>query len=132
MGESREDASQLFSRALLGFDDFTEEQRAMWAPVRQRLVRRHPRTGRLSLFLSSHIGAIEGLPMPEARMLVRDLTEHATRRELVYAHRWRQWDLVMWDNRVVMHRARRSDHRAVRDLRRTTVADSAPTLEQPG
>ncbi len=123
--------SQLFSRALIGFTDFTEEQREVWAPVRQRLVRRHPRTGRLSLYLSSHIGAIEGWPVPEARMFIRDLTEHATQREFVYAHRWRQWDLVMWDNRVVMHRARRYDHRAVRDMRRTTVADSGPTLEQP-
>ncbi len=123
--------SQLYSRALIGFSDFTEEQRQMWAPVRQRLVRRHPRTGRLSLYLSAHIGSIEGWPVPEARMFIRDLTEHATQREFVHAHRWRQWDLVMWDNRVVMHRARRYDHREVRDLHRTTVADSAPTLEQP-
>ena len=64
-------------------------------------------------------------------MLLEDLTEHATQRRFVYTHRWRKWDLVIWDNRVVMHRARRSDPTAVRDLRRTTVADSAPTLEQP-
>jgi len=122
--------SQIYSRGMLGFTDFSDEQRELWAPVRQRLVRRHPRTGRLSLFLSSHIGGIDGWPVPEARMFIRDLTEHATQQPFVYSHRWRQWDLVMWDNRVVMHRARRYDHHAVRDLHRTTVADCAPTLDQ--
>ncbi|MDO9710267.1 TauD/TfdA dioxygenase family protein [Paracraurococcus lichenis] len=122
--------SQIYSRGTLGFTDFTEEERAKWAPVPQRLVRRHPRTGRLSLFLSSHAGAIQGWPIPEARALLRDLTEHATQRENVHAHVWRPHDLVMWDNRVTMHRARRYDAKAVRDLHRTTVADMAPTLEQ--
>ena len=122
--------SQLYSRGMLGFTEFSDEEREKWAPVPQRLVRRHPRTGRLSLFLSSHIGGIHGWPVPEARMFIRDLTEHATAPQRVYSHRWRQWDLVMWDNRVVMHRARRYDHNKVRDLHRTTVADSASTLEQ--
>ncbi|RAI60825.1 TauD/TfdA dioxygenase family protein [Roseicella frigidaeris] len=122
--------SQIFSRGILGFTDFTEAERAKWAPVPQRLVRRHPRTGRLSLFLSSHAGAIQGWPVPEARALLRDLTEHATQREFVHAHVWRPHDLVMWDNRVTMHRARRYDSSQVRDLHRTTVADMAPTLEQ--
>lgn len=122
--------SQLYSRGSLGFDMFTDEERAKWEPVPQRLVRRHPRTGRLNLYLASHAGAIRGWPVPEARMFLRDLTEHATQREYTYAHQWRQHDLVMWDNRVVMHRARRYDHTKARDMHRTTVADSAPTLEQ--
>jgi alpha-ketoglutarate-dependent 2,4-dichlorophenoxyacetate dioxygenase len=122
--------SQLFSRGTLGFTDFTEEERAKWQPVPQRLVRRHPRTGRLSLYLSAHAGAIRGWPLPEARMLLRDLNEHATGREFVHAHVWRPHDLVMWDNRVTMHRARRAPPDQVRDLHRTTVADAAPTLEQ--
>ena len=122
--------SQLYSRGILGFTDFAEDEKRKWAPVPQRLVRRHPRTGRLSLFLSAHAGAIQGWPVPEARALLRDLTEHATQREFVHAHHWRQYDLVMWDNRVVMHRARRYDMREVRDLHRTTVLDAAPTLEQ--
>lgn len=123
--------SQIYSRGLLGFTDFSDEERRKWAPVPQRLMRRHPRSGRLSLFLSSHIGAIQGWPVPEARMFLHDLSEHATQPRFVYSHRWRQWDLVIWDNRVVMHRARRYDHRAARDLHRTTVADNASTLEQP-
>ena len=99
-------------------------------PVRQRLVRRHPASGRRSLFLSAHIGAIEGMPIPEARMLIRDLTEHATQREFTYAHVWRLHDLVMWDNRCTMHRARRYDATQVRDMRRTTVSDEVSTLAQ--
>jgi alpha-ketoglutarate-dependent 2,4-dichlorophenoxyacetate dioxygenase len=122
--------SQIHSRGVLGFTDFTAEELAKWAPVPQRLVRRHPRTGRLSLFLSAHAGAIQGWPVPEARALLRDLTEHATQREFVHAHVWQPHDLVMWDNRVTMHRARRYDPTQVRDLHRTTVADMAPTLQQ--
>lgn len=123
--------SQLYSRGQLGFEGWTDEEIELNRPVPQRLVRRHPVTGRLSLFLSAHAGTIRGWNTPEARIFLKDLNEHATQREFVYAHRWRQWDLVMWDNRSVMHRARRSDPTQVRDLRRTTVADSAPTLEQP-
>ena len=122
--------SQLFSRGVLGFTDFTDAEREKWTPVRQRLVRRHPSTGRLSLYLSSHAGTIEGWPVPEARAFLRDLTEHATQRPFVYAHVWRQHDLVMWDNRVAMHRARRYDHTEVRDMRRTTLTNEVSSLEQ--
>ncbi|MCC7282255.1 MAG: TauD/TfdA family dioxygenase [Acetobacteraceae bacterium] len=122
--------SQIHSRGQLGFTDFTEEERAQCVPVRQRLVRRHPASGRRSLFLSAHIGAIEGMPIPEARMLIRDLTEHATQREFVYVHVWQPHDLVMWDNRCTMHRARRYDSAQVRDMRRTTVSDEVSTLVQ--
>lgn len=122
--------SQIFSRSILGFDDFTEAERAKWAPVRQRLVRRHPTTGRLSLYMSSHAGMIEGWPVPEARSYLRDLMEHATQRQFVYAHVWRPWDVVMWDNRVTMHRARRYDPSEVRDMRRTTLTNEVSSLEQ--
>ena len=122
--------SQVFSRGILGFDDFTEDERQKWAPVRQRLVRRHPATGRLSLYLSSHAGGIEGMPVPEARAFLRDLTEHAVQRQFIYAHVWKQSDLVMWDNRVTMHRARRYDPLEVRDLRRTTLTNEVSSLEQ--
>ena len=122
--------SQIFSRGVLGFTDFTDAEREKWAPVRQRLVRRHPTTGRLSLYLASHAGAIEGWPVPEARAFLRDLTEHATQRRFVYAHVWQPHDLVMWDNRVTMHRARRYDHTQVRDMRRTTLTNEVSSLEQ--
>ena len=122
--------SQIFSRGILGFDEFTEAERLKWAPVRQRLVRRHPTTGRLSLYLASHAGGIEGWPVPEARAFLRDLTEHATQRQFVYAHVWKPFDLVMWDNRVTMHRARRYDPGEVRDMRRTTLTNEVSSLEQ--
>jgi alpha-ketoglutarate-dependent 2,4-dichlorophenoxyacetate dioxygenase len=123
--------SLIYSRGALGFDQFTDEEKRMFRPVRQRLVRTHPVTGRKSLFLASHIGTIVGWPVPEARAFIRDLVEHATQREFVYAHQWRQYDLVIWDNRQTMHRARRYDeNREVRDMRRTTVAGEAMTAEQ--
>ncbi len=121
--------SQLFSRASLGFEDFTDKQIQEWQPVEQRLVRKHPGSGRRSLFLSSHIGGINGWPVPEARMFIRDLTEHATQPQFVYTHHWMPWDLVMWDNRTTMHRARRYDHTQPRDLHRTTVSDEYSSLE---
>jgi alpha-ketoglutarate-dependent 2,4-dichlorophenoxyacetate dioxygenase len=122
--------SQLYSRALLGFDDFTEDDRIRFKPVLQRLVRLHPSTGRKSLFLASHAGAIVGWPVPEARALLRDLIEHATQRKFVYAHEWKQWDLVMWDNRATMHRARPFDAKQVRDMHRTTVACEHSTMAE--
>ena len=121
--------SRLYSRGELGFR-FTEEEEKKFAPVQQRLVRRHPSTGRLSLYLSSHGGAITGWPLPEARALLRELTEHATQRERVYAHKWQRYDLVMWDNRVTMHRGRRYPADQPRDMRRTTTMDAASTLSQ--
>jgi len=122
--------SQLYSRSLLGFTDFTEEERERFKPVRQVLVRTHPGHKRKSLYLSSHAGGIVGWPVPEARAFLRDLNEHATQRQFVYAHVWRQWDLVMWDNRVTMHRARPFDNSEVRDMHRTTVACEQSTMEQ--
>jgi alpha-ketoglutarate-dependent 2,4-dichlorophenoxyacetate dioxygenase len=125
------DHSLIYSRALLGFDDFTPEEREWFAPVPQRLVRRHAGSGRLSLYLSAHIGTIHGWPRPEAMAFIRDLTEHATKREFVYSHPWRDHDLVIWDNRCTMHRARPFDDKKFkRDMRRLTLEDSAPTLEQ--
>lgn len=123
--------SLMFSRRQIGFTDFTAEERVKFAPVRQRLVRINPATGRKSLFLSSHIGGIVGWPAPEALAFVRDLVEHATQRQFVYAHAWRQHDLVIWDNRQTMHRARHyRDTGEVRDMRRTTLAGDGPTTAQ--
>ena len=123
--------SLLYSRALLGFNQFTEEEVRQFAPVPQRLVRRHAGSGRLGLYLASHIGRIAGWPVPEAMALIRDLTEHATQREFVYQHHWQVLDLVIWDNRCTMHRGRAyEDKQYKRDMRRVTLSDTAPTLEQ--
>jgi alpha-ketoglutarate-dependent 2,4-dichlorophenoxyacetate dioxygenase len=123
--------SLIYSRAAIGFTELAPDEFAAFVPVRQRLVRTHPVTGRKSLFLSAHAGAIVGWTVPEARMFLRDLTEHATQSEFVYSHQWRVGDLVMWDNRQTMHRARRFDDRnEIRDVRRTTLAGDAPTPDQ--
>ena len=122
--------SQLYSRAILGFTDFTDEERERFKPVRQCLVRTHPVTKRKSLYLASHAGGIIGWPVPEARAFLRDLIEHATQRQFVYAHKWAVNDLVMWDNRQTMHRARPFPVNEPRDMRRTTLAGDGPTAPQ--
>src|SRR5205085_814002 len=122
--------SLMYSRGSLGMLEYSDEERAMFKPVRQRLVRTHPVTKRKSLYLASHAGAILGMPMAEARILLRDLNEHATQPKFVYAHTWRVGDLVMWDNRQVMHRVRRYDDNQPRDMRRTTVAGDSQTVAQ--
>jgi alpha-ketoglutarate-dependent 2,4-dichlorophenoxyacetate dioxygenase len=122
--------SLMYSRGSLGFLDYSDQEKAMFRPVRQRLVRTHPVSGRKSLYLSSHAGGIIGMPMPYARILLRDLTEHATQLRFVYVHKWKLHDLVMWDNRQTMHRGRRYDETQPRDVRRTTVAGDSPTVAQ--
>src|SRR5262244_1631496 len=122
--------SLMYSRGSLGMLDYSDEERAMFRPVRQRLVRTHPVSGRKSIYLASHAGAIVGMPMPEARIMLKDLTEHDTQPKVVYVHQWRKWDMVMWDNRQMMHRVRRYDESQPRDMRRTTVAGTAATTAQ--
>jgi alpha-ketoglutarate-dependent 2,4-dichlorophenoxyacetate dioxygenase len=122
--------SLMYSRGSLGFLDYTDEEKELFKPVRQRLVRTHPVHGRKSLYLSSHAGAILGMSVPEARLLLRDLTEHATQPEFVYVHKWTVHDLIMWDNRQTMHRVRRYDQSQPRDMRRATVAGTVPTVAQ--
>jgi alpha-ketoglutarate-dependent 2,4-dichlorophenoxyacetate dioxygenase len=122
--------SLMYSRGALGFLDYTEEEKQLFKPVLQRLVRTHPAHGAKSLYLSSHAGAIQGMTVPEARLLLRDLNEHATQPEFVYVHKWTLHDLVMWDNRQTMHRVRRYDQSQPRDMRRATVAGTAPTVAQ--
>ncbi len=117
--------SLIYSRETIGFADMSPEERDHFRAVRHPLVRVDRRTGRKSLFLSAHAGALVGWTIPEARMFLRDLTEHATQPQFVYRHRWRTGDLVMWDNRTTMHRARRFDLSQTRELRRTTLAGEA-------
>src|ERR1700742_1883466 len=122
--------SLIFSRRSLCFLDYTDEEKEMFKPVLQRLVRTHPVHRRKSLYLSSHAGAIKGMSVPEGRLLLRDLNEHATQPEFVYVHKWTLHDLVMWDNRQTMHRVRRYDQSQPRDMRRATVAGTVPTVPQ--
>ena len=122
--------SLMYSRGSLGFLDYSDEEKQLFKPVLQRLVRTHPVHRRKSLYLSSHAGVVRGRSVPEGRLLLRDLTEHATQPEFVYVHKWAVHDLVMWDNRQTMHRVRRYDQSQPRDMRRATVAGTQPTVDQ--
>jgi alpha-ketoglutarate-dependent 2,4-dichlorophenoxyacetate dioxygenase len=118
------------SRGQLAVTQYTAEERASLPPVPQRVVRRHPGSGRKTLYVASHASHIIGLPVADGRLLLMDLIEHATQRRFVHSHSWKQGDLVIWDNRCTMHRARPFDTTQVRDLRRVTTRDVASTLEQ--
>jgi alpha-ketoglutarate-dependent 2,4-dichlorophenoxyacetate dioxygenase len=119
-----------WSRAQIGFTEFPPGEREKYPPSRQRLVRRHPGSGRKTLYLSAHASHIVGWPVPEGRILLQDLNAHATRPEFVFSHRWRQGDLVIWDNRCTMHRGRPHDETRPRDLRRATTLDLGSTLDE--
>ncbi len=110
---------------------YTAEEQAALPPVPQRVVRTHPGSHRKTLYLAAHASHIEGMPVPDGRLLLMDLIEHATQKPFVHRHRWRVGDLVIWDNRCTMHRARPFDMSVPRDMHRTTVADYAPSVEQP-
>ncbi len=114
--------SIVYSREVLGFA-FTAEERARLPGAVHPLVRSLP-NGRKSLYLASHASHIVDWPVPEGRLLLRDLIEHATQKEFRFSHEWRDHDLVIWDNRATMHRARPfDDTRYRRELRRTTTLD---------
>ena len=119
-----------WSRAQLGFTELLFGEKDVLPPVPQRVVRVHPGSKRKTLYLAAHASAILGLPLPDGRLLLRELIEHATRRNFVYCHEWREGDLVIWDNRCTMHRGRAFDEHEVRDLRRVTTRDISSTLDQ--
>jgi len=111
------------SRWMLGFE-FSEAEHARLPGAVHPVVRTLPRSGRKSLYVAAHVSRIIDWPIPEGRLLIHELMEHATRPERVYRHRWRVGDLVIWDNRATMHRACPfDDQRHKRELRRVTTLD---------
>lgn len=116
--------SAFHSRIMLGDDKYTEEQLKRFPPVERPLVHVHPGSGRKVLFASVHCTSVSGMPVPEGRLLILELLEHATQPQFVYRHAWRPGDYVMWDNRATLHRGRRYDLSARRDLRRTTTLEN--------
>lgn len=114
------------SRAKLGFMDFADAERAATPPVNRAVVQVHPGSGRKTLYLASHASHIVGWNVPDGRMLIGELIEHATQPQFIHTHKWAVGDLVVWDNRCTMHRGRPYDeanHR--RDMRRATIQDLA-------
>ncbi len=112
-----------YSRQILGFE-FSADEAEKLKGVVQPLVRVNSVTQRRALYLASHATSIMGWPLPEGRLLLHDLIEHATQPQYVYRHRWENEDLVIWDNLATMHRARPfQDTQYRRDLRRVTTLD---------
>jgi len=123
--------SYTYSRGLVDPDLFTPEQAAQVPPVRQSLIRVNPKNGRKALYLGSHASHIEGMPVEAGRKLLHELLATATQPSFVYRHAWRQFDLVIWDNRAVLHRGRGWDKaRYRRVMHRTTVAGENSTLDE--
>jgi alpha-ketoglutarate-dependent 2,4-dichlorophenoxyacetate dioxygenase len=123
VGELKAEHYALYSRINLGDSEWTEEQKRALPPVAWPLARTHPGSGRKLLFVGVHCTRIVGMHLGLGRLLLAELLEHATRREFVYRHEWRSGDLVMWDNRCVIHRGRSYDLSQRRELRRVSTLD---------
>ncbi len=119
-----------WSRGQIGFTEFPPGEREQYPPSPQRLVRLHQGSNRKTLYLSAHASHVIGWPVADGRLLLWDLTAHATQPRFVYSHTWRVGDVVIWDNRCTMHRGRPHDEQQPRDLRRATTLDTASTLDQ--
>jgi alpha-ketoglutarate-dependent 2,4-dichlorophenoxyacetate dioxygenase len=117
--------SAFHSRMQLGDQQYTPEDLAKYPTVEWPIVRTHPGSQRKTLFIGAHATRVLDWPVPEGRLLLADLLEHATQRQFVYRHTWCPGDLVIWDNRAVLHRGRRYDLTQRRELRRSTVEDVA-------
>jgi len=109
------------SRNMLGGAHFTPEGMEKLPPVHWPIVHTIPESGRKSLFIGIHTREIEGMPTAAARMFLLDLLEHATQREFVYRHEWRNNDVLMWDNRCTLHRGRPYNFAQKRELRRCST-----------
>lgn len=122
--------SLMESRRRTGFVEFTDAERDAFPSVPQPVVRTHPATGRKSLFLGSHASHIEGMDREEGAALLIELLEFATQPQFVYEHDWQVGDLVMWDNRCVLHRGRPYDQVGERRvMRRTTISGDGPVVK---
>ena len=120
----------VWSRSLTVKEDFlTEEQKAQTPPVPQSLVVQNPRNGRKAIYMASHAYRVLGWPLEKSRQFLDELQAHATQDRFAYHHKWRRWDLVMWDNRATQHRGNPFDFRTHRRVMvRATVAGDAPTI----
>jgi len=121
----------IYSRTKVGEDAVTRNQRTYMHPVRQRLVRQNPVTGEKNIFVGSHVKQIEGMPDTEARALIERLIEEVTRKESVYRHRWQPGDMMIWDNRCILHRGCGYDaDRYRRRMHQTRVRGRGPSIAE--
>jgi len=118
----------LHSRMQIGINNATAEHKAMLPPVHWPMIRTHPGSGRKVLFIGSHVQEIIGMSIPEGRVMLLDLLEHATQPAFVYTHKWQVNDFVIWDNRATIHRGRRHDLTKPRAMRRVATVDDVRSL----
>ena len=129
IAELRAFHSIIYSRETIGFTEFTDAERAQFPGAVQPLVRTHPGSGRKSVFIASHAAHVVGWPVPDGRLLLRELMSLATLPQFVYRHTWRVGDFVIWDNRCTMHRGLPFDEaNDRRDLHRVTTLDVEPAM----
>ena len=111
---------------------FTDKERAEYPPVRHPLVRRNPANGREALFLGAHASHVEGLSVTEGRAFLKELLDHVTQPRFCYRHEWQEGDLIIWDNRCVLHRVTPYDNaRYKRLMQRTTVSGDPAEYARP-
>jgi len=120
--------SIIYSRSLISGDIFTAEEKRQFTPPQQPLVRTHPRTGRKIYYVGSHCSHVIGWPVEKGRALVRELSGFCTRPEHIYSHHWQAGDVVVWDNRTLLHRGRTYDPAERRVMHRATVAGDGPLI----
>ena len=122
--------SIIYSRSIIVGDIFSAAEKEQFASPQQPLVRRHPRTGRKIYYVGSHCSHVVGWPLERGRALIRELNEFCVRPENVYAHTWQAGDLVVWDNRSVLHRGMDYNPTQRRVMHRATVAGDGPLISQ--
>lgn len=116
--------SIIYSRSTIGFTEFSDAERAQFPGAEQPLVRVHPGSQRKSVYIASHASHVVGWPVPDGRLLLRELLALATLPQFVYRHAWHVGDFVIWDNRCMLHRGLPFDEsNERRDLRRVTTVD---------
>ena len=123
--------SIIWSRSLIIGDFFTDEEKARMPPVHQRLIRSHPTTGRKSIYAGSHASHVLGWPLEKGRQLIRELNDWCTQAQYCYSHHWQPNDLLMWDNRSVLHRGMSHPPQYRRVMHRTTVQGIHSSVAEP-
>lgn len=120
-----------YTRDVLGIED-DEAHRRTYPPVRWPMVRTHPGSGRKVIWVDNKVFRVDDMSVAEGRALVHELIEHIGQRERVYSHEWHAGDVVMWDNRSVLHRGRRFDLAEKREMRRVSTVDDSASLGAGG
>lgn len=112
-----------------GFGEINEDMKKAMPAVQHKMVRTIPESGRTALYIGNHATHIVDWPLAEGEQFLDELNEFATEDRFTYRHKWRDGDLVLWDNRCTLHCGTHyDDARYKRDLRRTTINEHGPEI----